>query len=134
MFKEGEVVRLMKEKKIGRPSTYAKTISSLKRHGYIIESRKARFLVPTRTGIEVYDYLMRNYSSIFAESRTAELEESLRKIEENGVGELALFMNSLLMELREYGLVSEEKQLFEPLIVNPGLRNEIESLDYSLSG
>ncbi|NAZ11267.1 MAG: reverse gyrase [Desulfurococcales archaeon] len=134
LFKEGEVVRLMKEKKIGRPSTYAKTISSLKKHGYIIESRKARFLVPTRTGIEVYDYLMRNYSSIFAESRTAELEESLRKIEEKGVGELALLMNSLLIELREYGLVSEERQLFEPLIVNPGLRNEIESLDYSLSG
>lgn len=45
-----DVIKDMKEKRIGRPSTYAKTIQSLLRHGYVIESKRKAVLVATKKG------------------------------------------------------------------------------------
>ncbi|MCE4598842.1 MAG: reverse gyrase [Desulfurococcales archaeon] len=81
LFKSGDIVRLMKEKGIGRPSTYVKAVESNRRHGYIVESRKAKYLIPTKLGINVYNLLVENYKSLVTEETSRRMEELLDKIE-----------------------------------------------------
>ncbi len=81
LYKTGDLVRLMKEKKIGRPSTYAKVIESNRRHGYIVISKRAQYVVPTKTGISVYEYLNENFPQFISEETSRRLEEDLDRIE-----------------------------------------------------
>ncbi len=86
LYTHGEVVALMKEKGIGRPSTYAKTIESIVRHGYVVESRYRKKLVPTKLGIEVYDYLSLNYGDLVSEERTKKLLAEIEAITRGELG------------------------------------------------
>jgi len=81
LYTSGDVVRLMKERRIGRPSTYAKAIEANRRHGYIVESKKRSYLIPTRLGMEVYSYLSANFAEFVSEETSARLEELLERIE-----------------------------------------------------
>ncbi|BCU68351.1 reverse gyrase [Sulfolobales archaeon HS-7] len=68
-----DVIHMMKNKNIGRPSTYSKTLQQLKRHGYVIESKKNKMLVATRRGMNVYTYLTEKFPDMISETRTAYL-------------------------------------------------------------
>ena len=85
-YTQGDIVALMKNKGIGRPSTYAKIISTLIERKYVFTPRKAKILIPTNLGIEVYKYLTEESSagvrSLVSEQRTRELEEKMKKVEE----------------------------------------------------
>ena len=85
LYTQGDLIRLMKEKEIGRPSTYAKIVTTLLKRKYVIESRRSRFLIPTKLGIEVYRYLITNFKHIVSEERTRELEKKMLKIENGEV-------------------------------------------------
>ncbi|MEM1618326.1 MAG: reverse gyrase [Desulfurococcaceae archaeon] len=80
LYSEGDVVALMKKLGIGRPSTYAKIIENIKRHGYVIESAKLKKLVPTKKGIQVYDYLSKNYSEVTTVELTRRMENTIDRI------------------------------------------------------
>ncbi len=80
LYTQGDVVKLMKERGIGRPSTYATILSKLLQRRYIIEVGKRGKLVPTRLGIEVYKYLKEKYGGMVSEERTRMLEEKMDKI------------------------------------------------------
>ena len=80
LYTQGDIIKLMKEKKIGRPSTYAKIVQTLLQRGYIRET-KTKKLYPTDLGIKVYEHLNRNYKSLVSEERTAMLEEVMDLIE-----------------------------------------------------
>ena len=82
LFTQGDVVKLMKERGIGRPSTYAKIIQTLLQRNYVIESKKTKKLIPTDLGVKVYTYLSRNYFQLISEERTAMLEKIMDEIEE----------------------------------------------------
>ncbi|MEM2724599.1 MAG: reverse gyrase [Candidatus Nezhaarchaeales archaeon] len=84
LYKEGDVVRLMKERGIGRPSTYPKIIEGLIRHGYVVKNKWGS-LIATAQGKEVYKYLVRNFEELVSEETTKDLEEKMALIE---VGEL----------------------------------------------
>jgi reverse gyrase len=71
---------MMKEKGIGRPSTYSKAIENNKRHGYIIETKRG-YLIPTKIGISVYDYISKLYPSISTEKATRKLENLIEKVQ-----------------------------------------------------
>ncbi|ADI32586.1 reverse gyrase [Staphylothermus hellenicus] len=71
---EGGLVKLMKEHGLGRPSTYSKIISSIVRHGYVIRSKKRGFLIPTKTGIEVYNYLSNSFPELVSIDTTRDME------------------------------------------------------------
>ncbi len=86
LLKSGDVIRLMKEHGIGRPSTYAKAIEANMRHGYVIESKKRRFLIPTRLGREVYVYLSTRFPELISVETSRRLEEELDAIERSGRG------------------------------------------------
>ena len=82
LYSQGEVVELMRKRRIGRPSTYAKIVSTLIERRYVTESKKRKRLIPTKLGIEVYDYLSREYKDLVSEDRTRLLEELMDAIEE----------------------------------------------------
>ncbi|MEM4496358.1 MAG: reverse gyrase [Archaeoglobaceae archaeon] len=94
LLTQAEVVQLMRERGIGRPSTYATILDRLFQRGYILE--KNGRLIPTNLGIEVYNYLSKKFANFVSEQRTALLEEKMDLVER---GELDYY--SSLRELYE---------------------------------
>ncbi len=83
LYTQSDIIQLMREKGIGRPSTYATIIDRLFRRGYVVE--KNGKIIPTRRGKDVFDYLTNNYGKFVCEERTRVLEEKMDFI---GRGEL----------------------------------------------
>ncbi len=112
LYSHGDVVALMKERGLGRPSTYAKTIDNIIRHGYVIESKYRKKLVPTRLGVDVYSYLEENYASLVSEERTRKLLAEIDAIArgsiepERVIAELLAELQELLSELGKSGEAS----------------------------
>jgi DNA topoisomerase-1 len=79
-FTEGFLVKELEAKGIGRPSTYAPIISTIRKRGYV-EKRK-RALVPTKLGRVVIKILIDYFKEIFSYDFTKEMEEELDEIEE----------------------------------------------------
>ncbi|HCL58111.1 MAG TPA: reverse gyrase [Spirochaetia bacterium] len=81
LYTQADVIQLMKEKGLGRPSTYGQIISTLISRGYIMEVKFGR-LIPTKKGIGVYQFLSEKYKDIFSDERTKSLEQIMKEIEE----------------------------------------------------
>ncbi|RLC41275.1 MAG: type I DNA topoisomerase [Candidatus Coatesbacteria bacterium] len=79
-YTEASLVRKMQEVGIGRPSTYAPTISVLLNRKYV--TQEGRTLIPTDTGELVADMLVGSFKDIFKVKYTARMEEELDLIEE----------------------------------------------------
>ena len=79
-YNYSEIVSMMKEKGIGRPSTYAKILEVLKRRNYVKEIKKS-FLIATLLGIKVYEFSQQNFSKYLNEETTKRLEEEMDNIE-----------------------------------------------------
>ena len=79
-YTEAKLIKAMEELGIGRPSTYASTISTLTQRSYVkIEDKK---LNPTKIGIETTDKLQEFFSDLINVEYTAKMEEDLDKIAE----------------------------------------------------
>lgn len=79
-FTEATLVKELESNGIGRPSTYAAIISTLKDKEYV-EAAKG-VLKPTEMGFAVTDLLVKNFPDIMGVDFTAGLEENLDEIEE----------------------------------------------------
>jgi DNA topoisomerase-1 len=79
-YSEASLVKVLEEKGIGRPSTYAKIIETLNKREYVYNEEK-RF-VPTDLGIRVVDYLEENFRDIMNYNFTADLEKELDLVAE----------------------------------------------------
>jgi DNA topoisomerase-1 len=79
-YTEAKVVKLMEEKGIGRPSTYASTIKTLLDRGYV--TSKGGVLTPTENGIRTTFVLNKYFPEILSTEYTANMENELDKIEE----------------------------------------------------
>lgn len=79
-FTEATLVRELEENGIGRPSTYAPTISTIIARGYIVRSKKQ--LVPTELGMVTTDLMKGNFQDIVDVEFTAGMEEELDEVEE----------------------------------------------------
>lgn len=79
-YTEAKLIKAMEELGIGRPSTYASTISTLTQRGYvkIIEKK----LNPTEVGITITDKLQEFFSDLINVKYTAKMEEDLDKVAE----------------------------------------------------
>lgn len=77
-YTDASLIRAMEEHGIGRPSTYAPTISTLRQRGYV--KRQDRRLVPTEVGELVTDLLMEHFPNIVDLGFTAEMEAELDEI------------------------------------------------------
>ncbi|MEM2648750.1 MAG: DNA topoisomerase, partial [Candidatus Bathyarchaeia archaeon] len=96
-YREGDLISLMKEKGIGRPSTYSKIISILMKRRYIIENNRAIF--NTKLGRAVYEYLIKNFGSLVSEELTRDLEAKIDAIE-NGQAWYQDILKSIEDEIR----------------------------------
>lgn len=80
-YTEASLVKVMEEEGIGRPSTYAPTISTIIDRAYIEKDKK--FLVPTKLGEIVNDMLEEYFKNIVDVAFTADMENKLDMIAEN---------------------------------------------------
>ncbi len=79
-YSEASLVKILEEKGIGRPSTYAKIIETLGKREYV--TRDERRFVPTNLGMRVVDYLEENFADLMQITFTAELEKKLDLVSE----------------------------------------------------
>ncbi len=113
-YSEAALVRTMEELGIGRPSTYAPTISTIQNRGYVekgnvegvervynviklvdnkikdtdkkeIAGADRNKLIPTDTGLVVNDYLVENFASTLDYNFTAKVEKDFDKVAEGDV-------------------------------------------------
>ncbi len=81
-FSEATLIKELEEKGIGRPSTYATILATIKEKEYV-RLEKGKFF-PTELGCLVNDLLVVNFPDIFDIEFTAQMEENLDRIEEGG--------------------------------------------------
>ncbi|MDR0896625.1 MAG: type I DNA topoisomerase [Oscillospiraceae bacterium] len=82
-YTEATLVRTLEERGIGRPSTYAPTISTIIARGYVL--REQRKLYPTVLGQEVTKMMRNHFQNIVDAQFTADLEDKLDRIEEDAM-------------------------------------------------
>jgi len=81
-YNEASLIKVLEENGIGRPSTYAPTLTTIQDRNYIEKDEQRRFR-PTEIGKTVNDILVRHFPEIVDIKFTAELEEKLDKIAED---------------------------------------------------
>ena len=77
-YTEASLVKRLEEEGIGRPSTYAPTVATIQRRGYV--SRQGKALVPSFTAFAVTRLLRNHFSDYVDIGFTAEMEEILDQI------------------------------------------------------
>ncbi|QEJ94748.1 type I DNA topoisomerase [Treponema phagedenis] len=82
-YTDASIVKMLEEKGIGRPSTYAPIISVLLDRYYIIRNNKQ--LVPTELGRIINDILVANFNDIIDVNFTADMETKLDEVEEKKI-------------------------------------------------
>ena len=79
-YNEASLVKVLEERGIGRPSTYASIINTIQDRDYV-KKIQAKF-VPTEIGTVVTGLLVKNFPYIFDTQYTAKLESELDAVEE----------------------------------------------------
>jgi len=83
-FSEATLIRELEERGIGRPSTYAAILSTIREKEYV-KLERGKFY-PTELGLVVNDLLVLSFPDILDIEFTAQMEENLDKIEEGEKG------------------------------------------------
>ena len=78
-FSEASLVKELEENGIGRPSTYAAILSTIREKGYV--NFLKGYFRPSELGFIVNDLLVQNFPDIFNVEFTARMEENLDRIE-----------------------------------------------------
>ena len=102
-FSEATLVKKLESEGIGRPSTYASIVETLKTREYV-ELIEKRFY-PTYLGYEVKDELVKNFKGIMNVKFTANMEKELDKVEEGTVEWIQLlksFYDSLEKDIEKF--------------------------------
>ena len=97
-YTDASIVRMLEEKGIGRPSTYATIISVLLDRYYVTRSNKQ--LVPTQLGKMINKILVESFPAVINEEFTAKVENELDQVEED-----KLVWNNIISDF--YGPVKE---------------------------
>ena len=87
-FTEASLVRELERLGVGRPSTYASMVQTLKQREYAKLQKKR--LVPTDTGTLLCDFLVEHFPDLFAVPYTARLEEALDAVARGEATRLAV--------------------------------------------
>lgn len=96
-YTEASIIKEMEQLGIGRPSTYAQTIQTLKERKYVEVEKKC--LIPTEQGTLTSDQLDVYFSDIINVSYTANMETSLDEIangEKDKIDELQAFYDAFV--------------------------------------
>jgi DNA topoisomerase len=77
-YSEASLVQALEEDGIGRPSTYAPTLSTIQQRGYVLRENKR--LVPTEVGIQVNDLMVKYFPEIVDLNFTARMDGSNARV------------------------------------------------------
>ena len=101
-YTEAKLIKELEELGIGRPSTYAKIIDTIKERNYVeMEDKKFK---PTQMGIETTDKLQEYFSDLINVEYTRDMEEDLDKVADG--------------DEESQDVLSNFYQLFEPRVKN----------------
>ncbi len=78
-YTEATLIKVLEEQGIGRPSTYAPTISTISGRHYVEKEKKS--LLPTELGKTVNELMEKHFKSIVDAGFTADMEQKLDKVE-----------------------------------------------------
>ena len=87
-FSEASLVKELEENGIGRPSTYATILTTIREKGYVDLSKG--FFRPSELGFIVNDLLIESFPDILNVDFTARMEDELDKIEEGEIDAVAV--------------------------------------------
>ncbi|OHD18553.1 MAG: DNA topoisomerase I [Spirochaetes bacterium GWD1_27_9] len=114
-YTDATIVKFLEENGIGRPSTYAPTISTLQERYYV--ERKQRQLVPTVLGKLVNQLIVKSFPDIVDIGFTAKMEDNLDNIEKSnldGTNILKNFYVPFIEEIEEASKnLSDHKKSFD---------------------
>ncbi len=79
-YTEATLVRALEERGIGRPSTYAPTITTILSRGYVVKDKK--LLLPTELGKIVNEIMKKHFVDIVDAEFTAQMENELDAVED----------------------------------------------------
>ncbi len=115
-YTEASLVKMLEEKGIGRPSTYAPTITTIIERRYI--EREKKVLHPTELGRVVDNILKENFKDIVNVEFTAQMEEKL-----DGVAEGEVNWKNILREF--YGPFEKNLEEVEERIGKVEIQDEV---------
>ena len=81
-YNEASLIKTLEKFGIGRPSTYAPTLSIIQTRGYVVKDGQRRF-APSEMGEKVSELLVENFPEIVDINFTADMENDLDDIAEN---------------------------------------------------
>ncbi len=82
-YTEASLIKALEELGIGRPSTYAPTVSTLTLRHYLLKEEKSLYV--TELGEAVNNIMVHNFSTIVDANFTANMEALLDKVEEGSI-------------------------------------------------
>ncbi len=104
-YSEATLIRELEQRGIGRPSTYAPIVETIKDHGYV--ELKERRLHPTRVGEAVNTLMVEHFKVISDDDYTATLEKRLDEVE-NGSQEWVPVVSDFYGPLQQMLTAAEE--------------------------
>ncbi|AVX20783.1 DNA topoisomerase-1 [Carboxydocella sporoproducens DSM 16521] len=116
-YTEASLVKTLEELGIGRPSTYAPTIETIQKRGYV--TREQKHFYPTELGQMVVELLKQFFPDIIDVEFTAKMEEDLDKIEEGEkrwVDVVRSFYEPFREELQQAEIKAEKIVVADPVV------------------
>ncbi len=115
-FTEASLIRRLEEEGIGRPSTYAPTISTIQARDYV--NKRGNALVPSILGIAVVHLLRKHFGDYIDLGFTARMEDALDNIA-NGTQDRSAFLDGFYRGKGDFGLGLE-----------PQIETELPKIDF----
>ena len=118
-YTEATLIRAMEEKGIGRPSTYAPTISTITAREYVV--KEGKYLKPTILGLVITNLMKERFPDIVDMSFTATMESHLDEVEEGNrewKSVLADFYDGFSKELSDAEIALEGERIKIPAEVS----------------
>jgi len=117
-YNEASLIKILEEKGIGRPSTYATILATIQNRYYV--EKENRYFKPTKLGQAIVDYLSKAFVNIFQIDFTAQMEDKLDEITQEKVDLVKLlsdfyspFSLSLKTEKEKKEVIDVEEEIKE---------------------
>lgn len=135
-FTEASLVKNLEKEGIGRPSTYAAILNTIRARAYTHLDEKKRF-VPTELGMTVTGLLVKNLPKIMDPKFTALMEEDLDKIENGELDRdvlLKAFYEAFQEDLTKFRGTEGGKETIKTEIICPTCNKENLVIRFGKSG
>ena len=79
-------------------SNYHKAIEANRRHGYIVVSKRKGYVIPTKLGLQIAEYLKTHFNEITSEEYTRVVEGLLDQVENDNI-DPNMVLNNILQHI-----------------------------------